>query len=174
MKVREGGRVVNVAVLVATGVNGGGHREILGLQVATTEDRAGWLTFFRALTARGLTGMKLVTSKCPRRPVCCDRGTLPGAAWQRCRTHYAASSMRTVPKSSWPWVKTLLHAVYDQPDTGSVHAQFDRVLDALEHNCRKWSPTSMLPARPRGPHQIPGRRHQRTRGGDPELHAFSA
>ena len=74
MKVREGGRVVNVAVLVATGVNGDGHREILGLQVATTEDGAGWLTFFRDLTARGLTGVKLVTSKRPRRPGCCDRG----------------------------------------------------------------------------------------------------
>jgi putative transposase len=60
MKVREGGRVVNVAVLVATGVNGDGHREILGLQVATTEDGAGWLAFFsrphRQGTDRGETG----------------------------------------------------------------------------------------------------------------------
>jgi hypothetical protein len=73
MKVREGGRVVNVAVLVATGVNGDGHREILGLQVATTEDGAGWLTFFRDLTARGLIGVKLVTSKRSRRPCRSDR-----------------------------------------------------------------------------------------------------
>jgi putative transposase len=73
MKVREGGRVVNVAVLVATGVNGDGHREILGLQVATTEDGAGWLAFFRDLTARGLTGVKLVTSKRSRRPGRSDR-----------------------------------------------------------------------------------------------------
>ena len=55
MKVREGGRVENVAVMVATGVNGDGHREILGLQVATTGDGAGWLGFFRDLTARGLS-----------------------------------------------------------------------------------------------------------------------
>ena len=45
--------------------------------------------------------------------------------------------MSTVPKSPWPWVKTLLHSVYDQPDAESVHAQFDRVLDALEHKLRK-------------------------------------
>ena len=45
--------------------------------------------------------------------------------------------MSTVPKSSWPWVKTLLHSVYDQPDADSVHAQFDRVLDALEHKLPK-------------------------------------
>jgi putative transposase len=57
--------------------------------------------------------------------------TLPGAAWQRCRTHYAADLMAVCPKSSWPWVRALLHSVYDQPDAASVHAQFDRVLDAL-------------------------------------------
>jgi putative transposase len=137
MKVREGGRVVNVAVLVATGVNGDGHREILGLQVASTEDGAGWLAFFRDLTARGLTGVKLVTSDAHAGLVAATAATLPGASWQRCRTHYAANLMSTVPKSSWPWVKTLLHSVYDQPDAGSVHAQFDRVLDALEHKLPK-------------------------------------
>ena len=137
MKVREGGRVVNVAVLVATGVNGDGHREILGLQVATAEDGAGWLAFFRDLTARGLTGVKLVISDAHAGLVVATAATLPGAAWQRCRTHYAANLMSTVPKSSWPWVKTLLHSVYDQPDSDSVHAQFDRVLDALEHKLPK-------------------------------------
>jgi putative transposase len=57
--------------------------------------------------------------------------TLPGASWQRCRTHYAANLMAATPKSSWPWVRALLHSVYDQPDAASVHAQFDRILDAL-------------------------------------------
>ena len=62
MKVREGGRVVNVHVLVATGVNADGHREILGVDVTSAEDGAGWLAFFRDLTARGLSGVSLVTS----------------------------------------------------------------------------------------------------------------
>jgi transposase-like protein len=57
--------------------------------------------------------------------------TLPGASWQRCRTHYAANLMSATPKSAWSWVKALLHSVYDQPDAESVHAQFDRVLDTL-------------------------------------------
>lgn len=57
--------------------------------------------------------------------------TLSGTAWQRCRTHYAANLMSATPKSSWPWVKALLHSVYDQPDAPAVHAQFDRVIDAL-------------------------------------------
>src|SRR4051794_31306645 len=131
LKVREGGRVINVHALVATGVNADGHREILGLQVTSAEDGAGWLAFFRDLTARGLTGVALVTSDAHRGLVEAIGAALPGAAWQRCRTHYAANLMAATPKASWPWVRALLHSVYDQPDTTSVHAQFDRVLDAL-------------------------------------------
>jgi putative transposase len=131
LKVREGGRVVPVHALVATGVNADGHREILGLQVTTSEDGAGWLGFFRDLTARGLTGVKLVTSDAHAGLVAAVGATLPGAAWQRCRTHYAANLMAITPKSSWGWVKALLHSVYDQPDAPAVHAQFDRIIDTL-------------------------------------------
>src|SRR3954453_7415225 len=131
LKVREGGRVVNVHALVATGVNADGHREILGLQVTSAEAGPGWLAFFRDLTARGLTGVRLVTSDAHNGLVTAIGATLPGASWQRCRTHYAANLMAVTPKASWPWVRALLHSVYDQPDAASVHAQFDRILDAL-------------------------------------------
>jgi putative transposase len=130
-RVREGGRVVNVHALLATGVNADGHREVLGLQVTSGEDGAGWLTFFRDLTARGLTGVRLVTSDAHAGMVAAIGATLPGATWQRCRTHYAANLMATCPKASWPWVKTLLHSVYDQPDAASVHVQFDRLVEAV-------------------------------------------
>ena len=100
LKVREGGRVVGVHALVATGVNADGHREILGLAVTSAEDGAGWLAFFRDLTARGLTGVALVTSDAHRGLVEAIGATLPGAAWQR--THYAANLMSVTPKSSWP------------------------------------------------------------------------
>jgi len=136
MRVREGGRIVKVACLLATGVNADGYREILGLQVASTEDGAGWLTFFRDLVARGLSGVKLVTSDAHAGLVAAAGATL-GGSWQRCRTHYAANLMSVTPKSSWPWVKTLLQTVFDQPDKESVNAQFDRVLDALEHKLPK-------------------------------------
>ncbi|WP_426624857.1 IS256 family transposase [Leifsonia sp. McL0607] len=132
MKVREGGRVVKVAVLVATGVNADGYREILGLQVNSTEDGAAWLTFWRDLVARGLSGVKLVTSDAHAGLVAAIAATV-GGSWQRCRTHYAANLMSVTPKSSWPWVKTLLGTVFDQPDAESVHAQLNRVLDTLEH-----------------------------------------
>ena len=137
LKVREGGRVVPVHVLVATGVNADGHREILGVQVTSSEDGAGWLGFFRDLTARGLSGVKLVTSDAHAGLVAAIGATLPGAAWQRCRTHYAANLMSVTPKSSWGWVKALLHSIYDQPDAEAVHAQFDRVVDALAEKLPK-------------------------------------
>jgi transposase-like protein len=131
LKVRERGRTVNVHALLATGVNADGYREILGLQVTSAEDGAGWLAFFRDLVARGLTGVALVTSDAHRGLVDAIGVTLPGASWQRCRTHYAANLMSATPKSAWGWVKALLHSVYDQPDADAVHAQFDRILDAL-------------------------------------------
>jgi putative transposase len=131
LKVREGGRVVGVHCLVATGVNNDGHREVLGVQVTSSEDGAGWLGFFRDLTARGLSGVKLVTSDAHAGLVAAIAATLPGATWQRCRTHYAANLMSVTPKSSWGWVKALLHSVYDQPDADAVQAQFDRVVEAL-------------------------------------------
>ena len=131
LKVREGGRTVNVHALLAVGVNADGYREILGLHVTSAEDGAGWLGFFRDLTARGLSGVALVTSDAHRGLVEAIGATLPGATWQRCRTHYAANLMSATPKSAWGWVKALLHSVYDQPDADSVHAQFDRVLDTL-------------------------------------------
>ena len=131
MKVREGGRVVKVSVMVATGVNADGYREVLGINTATTESGAGWLGFFRDLVARGLSGVALVTSDAHAGLVDAIGATLPAAAWQRCRTHYAANLMAITPKSQWGWVKALLHSVYDQPDAASVHAQFDRVLQGL-------------------------------------------
>jgi putative transposase len=131
LKVRENGRVVNVHALIAVGVNAEGYREILGIDVTTAEDGAGWLAFLRSLTARGLCGVKLVTSDAHAGLLAAIGAALPGSSWQRCRTHYATNLMAVTPKASWPWVRTLLHSVYDQPDSQSVGAQYDRIIDAL-------------------------------------------
>jgi transposase-like protein len=131
MKVREAGRVINAVVLVATGVNGDGHREVLGVKVTTSETKEAWNVFFADLVARGLSGVRLVTSDAHRGLVEATAANLPGASWQRCRTHYAANLMSVTPKSSWPAVKAMLHSVYDQPTATDVHAQFDKLLDAV-------------------------------------------
>ena len=129
MKVREDSRVINAVVLLATGVNADGHREVLGLKVATSETKEAWNTFFADLVARGLAGVRLVTSDAHAGLVEAIAANLPGATWQRCRTHYAANLMSACPKTMWPAVKAMLHSVYDQPDAQAVGAQFDRLLD---------------------------------------------
>jgi transposase-like protein len=112
-------------------VNGDGHREVLGCKVATSETRQAWNGFFADLVARGLAGVRLVTSDAHAGLVEAVAANLPGTTWQRCRTHYAANLMSVCPKSSWPAVKALLHSVYDQPDATSVHTQFDKLLDSV-------------------------------------------
>jgi putative transposase len=97
LKVREAGRIVNVHALLATGVNADGYREILGLHVISAEDGAGWLGFFRDLAARGLSGVALVTSDAHRGLTEAIGATLPGAAWQRCRT----GSVALADHSEW-------------------------------------------------------------------------
>ncbi|WP_396992216.1 IS256 family transposase [Nonomuraea phyllanthi] len=131
-KVREGGRTVSVHALVATGVNADGQREILGLDVVSSEDGAGWLAFLRSLVARGLSGVLMVTSDCHAGLRDAIASTLPGASWQRCRTHYARNLITRVPKSAQPWVATMLRTVFEQPDAESVYAQHRHVVQALE------------------------------------------
>ena len=73
----------------------------------------------------------LVTSDAHTGLVDAVGATLPGASWQRCRTHYAVNLMSITPKTQWPWVKTMLHSIYDQPDRKGVEEQYDRMLDAV-------------------------------------------
>jgi putative transposase len=132
LKVREGGRVVNIALLHAVGVNGDGHREILGLELSTAEDGAGWLAFWRGLLARGLSGVQLVISDDHTGLVEAISATLPGASWQRCRTHYMKNLLTKVPKAAQQMAATMVRTIFAQPDPDSVWAQHRRVVDQLE------------------------------------------
>jgi putative transposase len=119
-KVREGGRTVNVHALIATGVNSDGHREILGIDVASSEDGAGWLAFLRGLVARGLAGVQLVTSD--------DHAGLVNAIWRAsCPARPGSGAARTTTATCSP-------ASPNPPSCGS----------------RPWSaPSSSSPTRPR-------------------------
>ncbi len=130
-KVREGGRIVNVAVVIATGVNAEGHREILGLDLITTEDGAGWTAFLRGLVARGLSGVQLVVSDAHGGLVDAIASVLPGAAWQRCRVHFVRNVLTRVPKATQSMVATLIRSIFDQPDAEQVHLQHARVVEQL-------------------------------------------
>jgi putative transposase len=134
IKVREDARVTGVHALIATGVNADGHREILGLDVASAEDGAGWLAFLRGLLARGLSGVQLVISDAHPGLVAAVGSALPGASWQRCRAHYLRNLLTKVPKSAQPHVATQVRTIFEQADAQAVQAQFDRVVQALEGN----------------------------------------
>lgn len=130
-KSREGGRIVNVAALVAVGVNEDGHREVLGIDVVTGEDGAGWLAFLRGLKARGLRGVELVISDAHAGLTDAIRSVLRGAAWQRCRTHFMRNLLTKVPKATQPFVATLVRSIFAQPDADSVLEQHKRVVEQL-------------------------------------------
>ena len=131
-KVREDGRIVNVSVAVATRVNREGKREVLGIDVGTSEDGAFWLGFLRSLVARGLSGVQLVTSDAHQGLKDAIATVFGEACWQRCRTHFMTNLLSKVPKRAQPWVATMIRTIYQQPSPEEVHAQHQRVVAQLE------------------------------------------
>ena len=109
------------------------EREIIGMDVGTSEDGAFWLAFLRSLSARGLGGVELVVSDAHQGL----RGAIPavfgGASWQRCRTHFMTNLLTRVPRRAQPWVATMVRTIYQQPSPDEVHAQLDRVSDQLQN-----------------------------------------
>jgi len=130
-RVREGGRVVNVAVVVATAVNAQGKREVLGLDTGASEDGAFWLAFLRSLAARGLSGVQLVVSDAHQGLNDAIAAVFSGAAWQRCRTHFMTNLLTRVPKAAQPMVATVVRSIFEQPSADDVHAQHARVVEQL-------------------------------------------
>ncbi|MFL5797040.1 MAG: IS256 family transposase [Actinomycetota bacterium] len=132
IRCREAGRIVSVAAVVATAVNADGRREILGLDIFTNEDGAGWTSFLRGLVARGLSGVQLVISDDHRGLTHAIAAVLPGTSWQRCRVHFVRNLQSHVPKLAQPMVGTLVRSIFAQPSAQEVRAQLDRVIAQLE------------------------------------------
>ncbi len=131
IKVREQGRIVRTACVVATAVNADGFREILGLDTFTSEDEAAWRVFLSGLTERGLGDVHLVVSDDHRGLTKAIDALLPGAGWQRCRTHFMRNLLTRVPRSAQPFVATLVRTVFAQPSAEEVAAQLARVVEQL-------------------------------------------
>lgn len=128
---REGGRVVNVVTVIASSVNADGHREILGIDVVTSEDGSGWTTFLRGLVARGLSGVKLVISDAHSGLKAAIAAELPGSSWQRCRAHFMRNLLSKAPKASQEVVATLVRSIFAQPNAQEVWGQHARVVEHL-------------------------------------------
>jgi putative transposase len=112
----------------AVAINAEIFRESLALDVVTIEDGAAKLAFLRSLVARGLAGVKLVTSDTHPGLVDAIAATLPGASWQRCRTHFMRNPLTRVPKSAQSFVATMVRSIFAQPDAESVREQHSRIV----------------------------------------------
>jgi putative transposase len=131
VKVRDGGRVVSQAIVIAIGVTGTGEREVLGLDVGPTESGAFWLAFLRSLVARGLSEVKLVISDAHSGLKAAIAAVLQGAAWQRCRVHFVRDALGLVPKSAQQLVAATIRTVFAQPDAASTRATWRRVAESF-------------------------------------------
>ena len=131
-KVREDGRIVNVSVAVATGANREGKREVLGIDVGTSEDGAFRLALLRSLAARGLGGVELVTSDAHQGLKDAIARVFADASWQRCRSHFMTTLLSRVPRRAQPWVATMVRTIYQQPSPEDVHAQHARRVGMLD------------------------------------------
>ena len=131
VKVRDQGRVVSMAVVIAIGVRASVEREVLGLDVGPSEDGAFWLQFLRSLVARGLGGVKLVISDAHQGLKSAIAAVLQGAGWQRCRVHFVRNALALVPKTAAQMVAATIRTVFVQPDAAAAREQWRRVADSF-------------------------------------------
>lgn len=130
-KVRDGGRIVNAAFLVAIAANERGEREVLGCTVAAAESEASWMAFLRTLVARGLSGVRLVTSDAHLGIRSAVTATLDGAAWQRCRVHLLRDLLTHVPRHASAMVAAFVRTIFAQPDEAAARVQLRAVAERL-------------------------------------------
>jgi len=129
LKVRENGRVKSKGLLIAVGINEDGNREIIGFDIANTENEGSWGDFFISLKERGLKDVRLITSDNHKGLVKAVRRHFQGATWQRCQTHFSKNVLDATPKSLQPEVKEELRKLYDAVDIDSARNIRDQIID---------------------------------------------
>ena len=130
LKVREDGRVVSIAAIIATGVNTDGRREILGLGLGPSEAAVFWLDFLRGLERRGLKGVKLVISDA-HEGLKAAIAQVFKATWQRCRVHFMRNALAYVPKAQHQMVAAAIRTVFMQVDHATASTVWRQVADQL-------------------------------------------
>jgi transposase-like protein len=130
LKVREGGRIVSVAAIIAMAVDSDGRREIIGLHLGPSEAETFWSTFLKSLVRRGLKDVKLVISDAHEGLKGAIRRVL-GATWQRCRVHWMRSALAHVPKGQQTMVAAALRQAFLQADPEAARQTWRQVADQL-------------------------------------------
>jgi hypothetical protein len=130
-KVRQDGRVIAMATVVAIGVTADGERQVLGVDAGPSEDAAFWTGFLRDLKRRGLQGVRLVISDAHEGIKQALATVLTGATWQRCSVHFMRNLLAVVPKGAREAVAAVVRTIFAQPDPASAGAQLRRVVEGL-------------------------------------------
>jgi putative transposase len=130
LKVRRGGRIVSVAVIIAVGVNSDGRREVLGMEVGTSEAEPIWTEFLRRLTRRGLRGVKLVVSDAHEGLKAAVTKVL-SATWQRCRVHFMRNVLAHAGKSGRRVVSAFIATAFAQETSEAASAQWRSLADQI-------------------------------------------
>ena len=130
LKVREGGRIVSVAAIIAVAVNTEGKREIVGLHIGPSEAEPFWSSFLKDLARRGFTSVKLVISDAHEGLKAAIIRVL-GATWQRCRVHFMRNALAYVPKGQNTVVAAAIRQVFLQPDHAAATQVWRQVADQL-------------------------------------------
>ena len=130
LKVRQNGRIVSVAVIVAVGVNTDGRREVLGMDIGPSEAEPFWTAFLRKLARRGLRGVKLVISDA-HEGLKAAISKILSATWQRCRVHFMRNALAHAGKSGRRVVSAFVATAFAQDDADSARQQWRRVADQL-------------------------------------------
>jgi transposase-like protein len=138
LKVRDGGRIVSVAAIIAVAVDTEGRREIVGLHLGPSEAETFWATFLKGLLKRGLRGVKLVISDAHEGLKGAIRRVL-GATWQRCRVHWMRSALAHVGKGQQSVVAAALRQAFLQADQVSARQVWRQVADQLRPRWPKLS-----------------------------------
>ena len=128
VKVRQNGRIVSVAVIIAVGVNGDGRREVLGMDVGPSEAETFWTAFLRKLARRGLRGVKLVISDAHEGIKAAVTKVL-SATWQRCRVHFMRNVLAHSGRQGRRVVSAFIATAFAQDDAEAARAQWRRVAD---------------------------------------------
>jgi transposase-like protein len=130
VQVRQGGRIVNVAVIIATGANTEGRREVLGLAVGPSEAEPFWKAFLRSLADRGLRGVELIVADDHKGLRAAAKKVLH-ASLQRCRVHFMRNCLGSVPSGQRSMVAAMLRTIFAQDTREAAHEQWRKVADGL-------------------------------------------
>ena len=137
-RVREGGRLVDCAVLVAVGITRGGHRRVLGVSVALSEAEVHWRAFLDSLVRRGLKGVKLIVSDDHAGLKAARRATLPSVPWQRCQFHLQQNAQAYVTRlDQRKPIAQRIRAIFNAPDRAEAERLLKQAIEAWSADAPK-------------------------------------